>query len=152
ILIVNPTLADTEKFLEKNSAEGVNNVIAGKLLVGAKTLEPLPYRKIYVTNKENDTIQTVITGSDGNFTIKNNLPKNELSINISRYPEITGTDKVYIATQKGKVIGVFEKGANGFSYKFLNRDIFVLRSLEEEDPGMALLEFKNRMFYTHHIF
>jgi hypothetical protein len=152
ILIVNPTMADAEKFLEKNSAEGVTNVIAGKLLVGTKNLEPLPYRKIYVTNKQNDTIQTVITGSDGNFVIKNEYAKNELSINISRYPEITGTDKVYIATLKGKVIGVFEKGANGFSYKFLNRDIFVLRPLEEEDPGMALMEFKNRMFYSQHIF
>ncbi|MCD6068405.1 MAG: OmpA family protein [Bacteroidetes bacterium] len=152
ILLVNPTMAETEKFLDRNSAESANNVISGKVMIGTKTLAPLPYRKIYVTNKQNDTVQMVITNEEGNFTIKNNYAKNELSINISRYPEITGNDKVYLATPKGKVIGVFEKGPNGFSYKFLNRDIFVLRPLEEEDPGMAMMEFKNRMFYTEHIF
>lgn len=152
ILMVNPTMPEVEKFLSQNSAESTTNVIAGKVLVGTKNLEPLPYRKIYVTNKTNDTIQTVVTTSTGDFTIKNNYPKNELSISISRYPEIKGNDKVYLATPKGKVIGVFEVGAKGFTYKFLNRDVFVLKPLEEEDPGMALLEFKNRMHYTQHLF
>lgn len=153
IILKNPTIFQVKNYLSKFSAENTSNVISGKVVTGTKILNPLAYRKIYITNKDDDTIQTIITNNQGDFTIKNEYPKNELSIKISKYPEITGTDKVFLANHKGKVIGMFIPNSNGFTYKFLAKDVFILKPLEEEeDPGIESLAFKKKLFYTEHIF
>ena len=152
IIMVDPTYENIEAWLSKNSIENPTNVISGKVMVGYKTFVPLAHRKIYVTNKSGDTIQTVVTNSVGNFTIKNNYPKNELSISVSKYPEIKGNDMVYLATPKGKIIGEFNKVVNGFIYKFLNKDVQILKLQEETDPNIAVLEFKNKLFYRYYLF
>lgn len=153
IILKNPTIFQVKNYLSKFSADNTNNIISGRVVTGTKNLNPLAYRKIYVTNKNDDTIQTIITNNMGDFTIKNEYPKNELSIKISKYPEITGTDKVFMANQKGKVIGMFVPNSNGFTYKFLAKDVFVLKPIEEEeDPGINAIGFNRKIFYTEHIF
>ena len=153
IILKNPTIFQVKNYLSKFSADNTSNVISGRVVTGTKNLNPLAYRKIYVTNKDDDTIQTIITNNFGDFTIKNEYPKNELSIKISKYPEITGTDKVFLANNKGKVVGMFMPNSNGFTYKFLAKDVFILKPIEEEeDPGIASLNYKKKLFFTERIF
>ncbi len=152
IVMIDPKYEEVNKYLNSNWIENPTNVIAGKVMVGNKTLSPLAYRKIFVTNKEHDTIQTVITSATGDFSIKNAFPKTELSINISKYPEIVGTDMVFLTTTKGRVIGSFHKTETGFSYKFLSKDVFVLKPIEENDPGINAMNFKNMKFFRYFLF
>ncbi|MDP2387660.1 MAG: OmpA family protein [Bacteroidota bacterium] len=152
IVMIEPKYEEVNDYLNKNWIENPTNVISGKVMVGTKSLAPLPYRKLYVTNKEKDTIQTVITSGNGSFIIKNAFPKSELSINISKYPEISGTDMVFLTSTKGRVIGSFNKTPGGLSYKFLNKDVFVLKPVEEVDQIITPTGFKNNMFYRYFLF
>lgn len=152
IVMIDPKFEEVNHYLSTNWIENPTNVISGKVMIGTKSLNPLPYRKLYVTNKEQDTIQTVITSGNGSFIIKNAFPKSELSINISKYPEISGTDMVFLTSTKGRVIGSFNKTPNGLSYKFLNKDVFVLKPVEEVDQILTPPGFKNNMFYRYFLF
>jgi len=154
IVHVNVPLREIENYLRSTSIENKSSVIAGKLLIGSETenLAPLTYRKIYVTDQNNDTIQSVITNQEGNFEIKKRFPSDELSLNVSKYPEIAETDNLFLATQTGKIISNFVKSEKGFSYRFLKQDIIKLIPLQEEDPGLALSIMQNKVFYTEYVF
>lgn len=150
IVSINPDLNTVKVFIEskRNNVPfiALPNEIVGKITHGESVKTALGNEKIYVTNSKQDTIQTVLTNSTGNFRISGIQNKNDLTLKMSKTEKVPSDDNVYLETESGNVVSDFSKTEQGYEYQLSEDDLKDLRVLKEKIKAVKNLVFEESFF------
>lgn len=138
IVLMDPTEQQLQSRINELKKEVPKPVdMFAKLLYGApKNMKPLVHQKVFLISGT-DTIKVAETDDYGDFEFKQVvLQGTELSV--GKTDEVNATDALFLAQQNGLIVSKFNRTANGFNYKLLEKDVVKLVETEEADPGMKL--------------
>ncbi|MBN8701506.1 MAG: OmpA family protein [Bacteroidetes bacterium] len=118
--------------------------ISAKVLFGDKEKKPLANQKVSLKDGKGKTMQSTTTDKYGDFTFSDIQSKANLEFYLEKNPNLTASDKVFIAETNGKIINEMKRDpiSGGFVYKLLPADVKKMTLLDEaEDPFLAIKDF-----------
>jgi flagellar motor protein MotB len=138
IIFINPDIRTVMGYLDerKNALPSAPQTrISGKILIG-DNINPLRNSPVYVLNDKRDTIQKVSTNDAGVFSINNINTSQNLTLNIPLNGQISGDQKVYVASENGEILAPCKKILTGFEYKLLDVEMVYLKPLKEVETTL----------------
>ncbi len=148
VVSINPDIEELQAVLNTklSTPKKIKNIkdISGK--ISQPLQENKKYignEKIYVTNTNKDTIQTITTSALGTFTISNVGEQDKITLLMSNSPEINNEEILLLENEEGDEISDFDHQPSGYSCTISKTDMGDMKT-----PVKEIAEF----YYSENLF
>lgn len=136
IIAINPDIRTIMGYLNerKNSfvSTAVQTNFSGKILIG-DAFKELKSTKVYILNEKKDTIHKTSTNNAGLFYAQNINTSQNLTVQIFANNQIQDEDRVFLASENGEVLSVFNKNERDYACTILDIEMPYFRLLSEAE-------------------
>jgi outer membrane protein OmpA-like peptidoglycan-associated protein len=159
---VNPDLKTILSYLEEkknnlsiptnNNLEALSTEVqysfSGKILFGEDSFKPLANTKLYITDNNHDTIESVATDENGVFFAKSPKAKSDINIEIGS-TDLKEDDKLFLANESGNIYSRFNYLNNQFSVKLFNLELVFFKNTKlPETKSSGSIEITDLYVYN----
>lgn len=149
--IIDPPIEALKSYIDENRSYIKNTEqsekISGKITHGLAGKEGLGNEKVYITNSQSkDTLQSVITNNDGDFTIQNGNKAVDITLKLSNTEKVKSDESLFLKNDRGDIISDFNHTVYGYEYKLQPEDLNDLRDTKTNYQSPKKLVLSENLF------